>query len=252
MSPTLRDDFPGIFVASPASGERLAGGDGATVHWVLSKGESFNPGLQNVFISTDGGSSYSLLVAGLTAGTDKLTFSLPMIATTRARFRIESIDRFTSNSIFGESRGNFTIGANVGSALEISFLSSEKTDLSWSAPDPDGNQSSGASRLTINLSVTNRAAVSILNPFVRVIVLQRNVLLSRDARSTSGITARQSIDCGVDGVLAPGESAQIRIVVGLTSGKKFKFAIQPFGVPESGSIAPASATQIWKGKPKTR
>jgi hypothetical protein len=110
----------------------------------------------------------------------------------------------------------------------------------------------GASRLSINLSVTNRAAVSILNPFVRVAVFQRNVLLSRDPRSTSGVTARQSIDCGDDGVLAPGESVQIRLVVGLTSGKKFKLAIEPFGVPESGPIAPAAATQIWKGKPKTK
>jgi carboxypeptidase T len=252
LAPTLRDDFPGIFVAAPGTGERLAAGDAATVNWVLAKGESFNPGPQNLFISTDGGTSFSLLAGGLTAGTDKLTFTLPMIATTRARFRIEAIDRINSNSIFGENRGDFTVGVNVGSGVEIKFLSSEKTDLSWSAPDPNGTPLSGASRLAINLSVTNHATVSVLNPFLRVSVLQRNVLLSRDPRSTSGAAGRQSIDAGPDSVLAPGETVSVRVVVGLTGAKKFKFSVGLFGVPESESVGPAQATQIWKGKPKTK
>jgi murein tripeptide amidase MpaA len=248
LAPTFRDDFPGIFVSAPAAAERFSAGDDITVSWALSRGDSFNPGTQRVFLSVDGGQSFLAVVGNLSGSDDKFSFQLPLTPTANARFRIEAIDRFSGNSIFGDSRNDFTIGSNVGSGVQISFQSSEKVDLSWS----DG-QASGPARLIIRLRVANTGGVPVLHPFLRTADLTRsNVLLSRNPRSPLGESARQSIDAGSDQILAPGETVEVTTVVGLTGKKKFNFSVEARGVPAGGSIAPATAVQVWKGKPKTR
>jgi hypothetical protein len=253
LAPTLRDDFPGIFIATPAGGERFAGADTIELAWTVAKGESFDPAQQTLFFSTDAGRSFATVASSIPGFTDKFAFSLPAVATTGARFRIQAIDRSTGNSVFGESRGDFTIGTNVGSGVDIAFVSSEKTDLSWSDMTQDGETIGGSSRLTINLSMHNRGTVPIINPFLVISQLNKgNILLSRDPSSRVATGARQTIDTGSDNILSPGGSAQVHLLIGLVANKKFKTTVEMYGVPSGGAIAPAGAVKVWKAKPGNR
>jgi hypothetical protein len=107
--------------------------------------------------------------------------------------------------------------------------------------------------LILNLKLVNRGSVTILNPFLRIADLTRgNVLLTRDPGSRSIEGALQTIDAGGDNALAPGESVQVRLVVGLVKKKKFELSVTLFGVPLNGSINPAPPVTVWSGKPKSR
>ncbi|HVF89056.1 MAG TPA: M14 family metallopeptidase, partial [Blastocatellia bacterium] len=43
LSPTIRADFPNLFIASPAGGERVVGGNAYTVSWTIPKNAGFVP-----------------------------------------------------------------------------------------------------------------------------------------------------------------------------------------------------------------
>jgi carboxypeptidase T len=255
LSPTVRADLFNVFVAKPRGGERLASGDTYTAAWTIPKNSGFVPVREDVSLSTDGGATFAEIAGAIPGGVEKIGITLPAVATTRARIRVIALEGTIGNILFGDSLSDFTIGANVGSAADISFVSSEKVGLNWSDPSsedvPDG--SSGSLRLIVNLKLTNTGSTTILNPFLRVVDLNRgNVLLTRDPSSRSTTGALQTIDAGSDNALAPGESVQVRLVVGLVKKKKFQLSVILFGVPLSGSIDPAAPLTVWSGKPKTK
>ena len=248
IGPTVRGDYPNIIVASPIGGERLAGGDSYTVVWIA-------PGsAQLLSLSTDGGISFSVLADNIPPNVQRYDVTMPRAATTRARIRLVAIEPVTHSFLIAASQSDFSIGTNVGSNMDISFVSSEKVDLNWSdvLSDDPPNSASGSSRLILNLKITNRGNIPVLNPFLRVGELTRNVLLTRDARSTWADAGRQSIDAGSDNTLSPGETVDARMVIGLVSRKKFSMSVQVYGVPSTGAINPADAVNVWSGKPATR
>jgi len=254
LPPTLRNDLLNIFLAKPAGGERLAAGDTCLVAWTIPKDSGFVAVRQDLLLSIDGGASFEPVASGLPGTVEKFPIVLPSVATTRARVRVLAIEGFLGNALVGDGLFDFTIGANVGSAVDIRFVSSEKVSQSWADPPsedvPAG--SSGSLRLVVNLEVTNHGSSTILNPFLRVDELTRgNVLLTHDPGSRSTAGALQKIEAG-DNALAPGESVQIRLVLGLVKKKKFNLSVKLFGVPLSGSINPGSPVLVWSGKPKTR
>jgi hypothetical protein len=235
-----------VLVASPKGGERLAGGDPYTVTWTTPRDGGFLPAQQEVWLSTDGGFFFSPLVTGLPGNVDRHTLFLPPASTSRALFRVFARGGFT---IFGDSEGHFTIGRNVGSAIEYAFVSSERIDQSWSEPD---GSASGPLRLVVNVRVTNRGAVPITNPFLRVAELTKNnVLLSRDLGSSPAFAARQSINAGGDDTLSPGETVTAQVVLGLRKPKKFNLSVDAYGVASDGSINPGQPVSIWFGKART-
>jgi hypothetical protein len=255
LPPTLRGDLLNIFLAKPNGNERLAAGDTYTAAWTIPKSSGFVPVQQELLLSTDGGASFAYLAAGLSGGVEKFPIVLPEVATTRARVRVLAIEGTVQNALWGDSLSDFTIGANLGSVIDISFVSSEKVSQNWADPPsedvPAG--SSGSSRFIVDLTLINRGSGTILNPFLRIADLTRgNVLLTRDPGSRSIVGAIQTIDAGGDNALAPGESIHVRLVVGLVKKKKFQLSVMLFGVPLSGSINPASPVTVWSGKPKTR
>jgi carboxypeptidase T len=253
LAPTLRGNYPGVFLASPVGGERLAGGDEFTITWTVPKESGFIPAEGELYFSTDGGTSYARLVQGFHGGAEKYELQLPQLATARARIRLIVIDGTTRHALTGDSQADFTIGANVGSAARIDFVSSEKVVQNWSDSAFQGAQSSGSMRLVVNLRITNIGGEEIINPFLRVAEVNRgNILLTRDAKSTPANGANQSIDVGSDNRLSPGETVQARLVVGLVSKKKFNLLVNLYGVPASGDIAPAAAVRVWNSKPKNR
>jgi hypothetical protein len=251
LAPGVRGDFPSVLFATPNGGERLAAGDRYTVVWTAPNAPDSN---QLLLLSTDGGGSFAPLSESVPPAAQRFEVALPQVATTRARIRLVAVDPSSRNFIFAGSQADFTIGNNVGSAVDISFVSSERMDLNWSdtSIDDPNNTVSGASRLLINLKITNRGNVPILNPFLRVDELTRYVLLTRDPRSGWAQGARLSVDAGPDNTLSPGETADAHLVIGLTKSKKFFLSVGLYGVPSGGTIIPGSAVQVWSGKPKTK
>ncbi|HEV8487364.1 MAG TPA: M14 family metallopeptidase [Blastocatellia bacterium] len=255
LAPTLRGDSLEVFVASPSGGERLAGGELYTVTWRVPRETGFVPVGQDLLFSADGGVNFSPIVRGISGAVEKFALNLPRVSTTTARIRLVARDATTGNVVFGDNKTNFTIAANVGSGVEISFVSSERVDLNWAeAPSDDlPGGASGTSRLIINVNIVNKSGVPIANPFVRVNELTGgNVLLTRDSKSTPVSGARQSVDTGGDDIIAPGETVPSRLIVGLANRKKLAVNVDFYGVPVGGSIIASSPVRIWKGKPKTK
>ena len=252
LAPTLRGDFPDIFVASPGGGERVVAGEAVTAAWTLPRQSGFQTAQQELYLSIDDGVHYARVASSLPANLEAFSLSLPIVSTTAARLRVVAIDGATGNALIGDSRANFTIGMNVGGSLDLRVAASERQDLNWS-DSASAPASSGSLRLAIDLQITNRGTVAIANPFVRVAGLSRSqVLLTRDPQSPPGVGARQAVDAGEDGLLAPGESAQVQLVLGLVSKKKFAMSIETYGVAVGGTINPAAAVQIWTGKPRNQ
>ncbi|HMG36781.1 MAG TPA: M14 family metallopeptidase [Blastocatellia bacterium] len=254
LAPTLLGSFPGLFIASPSGGERLAAGDVANVVWALPSLPGFFAASQKILLSTDGGSSFEQLEGGISGGIEKKTLLLPQVATTQARMRVEAVDATTGNAIFGDTLANFTIGLNLGADVDVSLISADKLTVSWMDSLFEGSGTvSGPLRLALRLRVTNRGGARIVNPFVRVADLTRsNVVLSRDAGSPLGAGSRQSIDGGPDNALDPGESVELRIVLGLQTKKKFQFSLGVYGVPVGGPARFAPPVTVWSGKPKSQ
>lgn len=255
LSPTLRGDFPEVFIASPSGGERLVAGEPFTVTWTVPKETSFHPSEQGLYLSTDGGQSFEPLAEGIRGTDERYQLILPQTSTTRARLRLVAVDGRSGSTLIGDSQADFTIGANVGSDIEISFVSSEKINQNWtdSPSEEFASGTGGSSKLIVNIKLTNRGSAVIANPFLRVAELNRgNVLLARDPQSKATVGARQLIDVGSDNLLSPGESVQARLVIGLASKKKFNLSVQMYGVAVSGTAIPSSAINIWSSKPKSR
>ncbi len=252
LAPTLREDRPEIIIGSPTGGERLTRGEPFTIEWSVIGGGAFSPVEQEIWISTNGGLNYERALGGVPGQADKATVNLPVDVTSSARVRIVAIDGGQLGAIFTDGKRDFSICANVGSTIEMTFISSQRIDQSWTDTSENPPRT-GSSRLVINLRVTNRGSVPILNPFLRVGELTRDhTLLSRDVKSSAAIGARQSLDAGEDALLSANESTDARIVLGLASKKKFKLGFELYGIPVDGSISGATSLRVWNGKPKSK
>lgn len=255
LSPTLDGVYPSLFVGAPAGGERLIGGEPYTVAWTVPKESGFIPVHQEVWLSVDGGASFNPLLEFVPGNADKAQITLPKIPTTRARVRILAREGSFGNTLFGDSLIDFNICTNVGSALEAAFVSSERIDRNWTDPPSTDypNGASGPSQLTINLRLTNRSQVPVANPLIRVAELSRsNILLTRESRSKPTGGSIQLIETGDDTMILPGESVDVRLMIGLVARKKFNLSVEFYGVPVGGAIGPGDAVNVWKGKPKNK
>ena len=251
IGPGVRGDFPNVLLALPNGGERLAGNERYTVVWTAPNAPGFP---QSLSLSTDGGASYGPLAGDIPSNAQRYEVTIPRVSTTRARLRLLAVDPLSHNYLFAASEADFSIGLNVGSNVDISFVSSERLDVGWSdtaAGDPPST-ASGAMRLNINLKITNRGSTAIINPFLRVAELSRNVLLTRDPQSRWTEGARQTIDAGPDNAISPGETVDARLVIGLLTVKKFFLSVEMYGVASGGAINPGDAVNVWSGKAKTR
>lgn len=254
LSPTVRDERPNIVIGAPRGGERVAGGDTITVEWTVLGRSVFQPSDQEIWLSTNGGFSFVPLSSGIPGTVEKFNVTLPMISTTGARIRISAREASTGNTLFSEAPASFTIAANVNSIMQVSFVSSEKLEQSWTDQPLDGSPAlSGALRLGITIDVTNRGTVPLVDPFLRVSEVTRDhVLLSRDLKSRPSVGARQSIDVGEDKTLMPGETIRVKLLLGLIAKKKFNYSIELYAAPAEGTVNPGNGFRVWTGKPKTK
>jgi carboxypeptidase T len=250
IGPGVRGDYPSILVASPGGGERLAGGDDYIITWTAPNAPGFT---QSLSLSTDGGVSFAPLAENIASDAQRYRVTMPRVATDRGRILLLATEPVSRNFMVAVSQADFSIGLNVGSNVDISFVSSEKVDLNWSdmSSDEPPITANGASRLIVNLRIANRGNTPIVNPFLRVAEMNRHVILTRDPKSRWTEGARLNIDAGSDNTLSPGETVDARLVVGLVNPKKFFLSVEIYGVPGE-PITPANAVTVWTGKPKTR
>jgi zinc carboxypeptidase len=250
LGPGVRGDFPSILVAAPGEGERLAGGDDYIITWTAPNAPGY---AQSLSLSTDGGFSFAPLAENIPSDAQRYRVTMPRLATARGRIQLLATEPVFRNFMIAVSPADFTIGLNVGSSVDVSFVSSERVDLNWTdtSPDEPPQSASGPSRLIINVRIANHSNTLIVNPFLRVSEMNRHVLLTRDPKSRWTEGARLNIDAGSDNTLSPGETGEARLVVGLVKPKKFFMSVEVYGVPGE-PVIPASATTIWTGKPKTK
>ena len=105
--------------------------------WILPKGAGSSRWTE--LLLPDGGASFAPLAAELPGALEQLPITLPAVVTTRARIRVLAIEGSVGTAVLGDGLSDFTIGANVGSAIDISFVSSEKVSQNWvdtSSPVP--------------------------------------------------------------------------------------------------------------------
>ena len=249
IGPGVRGDYPSILVATPSGGERLAAGDDYVISWSSPTTPGFT---QSLSLSTDGGFSFSALADNIPSDAQRFRVTMPRVSTFRGRIRLLATEPINHNFMAAVSMDDFSIGVNVGSNVDVNFVSSEKIDLNWvdMSTDEPPSTASGASRLIINLTIKNRGNIPIVSPFLRVAEMNRHVLLTRDPKSNWTAGARLDIDAG-DNILSPGETASARLVVGLVNAKKFFLSVDVYGVPDQ-PVVPASAVDVWSGKPRNQ
>jgi carboxypeptidase T len=254
LAPTMEGNSFTLVVASPIGGERVAAGDTYTVAWTLPKGSSFIPASHDIHYSSDGGFTFRS-IQQIFGNVEKTQITLPQAATTKARIRVYSREVMFGNIIYGDSQADFTIGANVGTGMEIKFVSSERIDQTWTdSPFDEPNfVASGAMRLALTLDITNRGTVAVANPFLRVADMTRpNVLLSRDRTSKQIVGALQTFDVGSDNLLTPDETVRVRLLIGAINKKAFTFSVNLYGVASGGTISPAAPVVVWDKKVKSK
>jgi hypothetical protein len=250
LPPTAGADDLVLRVGAPRGGERLAGGDVYEVAWTVPSDPRFVPAQQEIWLSTDAGFLFAPIVTGIGPTADKRLVVLPRTSTTRAIIRV-----FTRglNTTFGDSEGTFTIGSDVGSGLALTLASSQLVEQGWTDQAAGIGTLSGPAKLLIDVTVTNRGSIPVANPFLRVAEITRNnILLSRVSNSLPGGGARQYLDAGSDGVLAPGRSLSVRLIVGLVKFKKFNLTVEAYGVAIGGQVNPSGPQSVWQGKPRTQ
>jgi hypothetical protein len=135
IGPGVRGDFPSILVASPGPGERLAGGDDYVITWTAPNAPGY---AQSLSLSTDGGFSFAPLAENIPSDAQRYRVSMPRVATARGRILLLATEPVSHNFMVAVSQADFSIGLNVGSNVDVSFVSSEKVDLNWSDTLSDG------------------------------------------------------------------------------------------------------------------
>jgi hypothetical protein len=83
-------DAPQVAVLGPAEGTVLQGGQQVEVRW--RSNDATGVASHRVLLSVDGGASFNLVARGLAGSADRLTWTVPRVATTRARLRVEALD----------------------------------------------------------------------------------------------------------------------------------------------------------------
>lgn len=104
---TLAPGAGPFLVTAPNTGVTLDGAEPTTVTWNVANTNvaPVNTGNVRVLLSTDGGQTWPTELRSSTPNTGSVTLTLPNVATTQARVRVEAV----GNVFFDVSNANFTI-----------------------------------------------------------------------------------------------------------------------------------------------
>jgi hypothetical protein len=134
MTVTVTNSSGPFSVTSPNTAVSWAGGSSQTITWNVASTTAAPVSCANVkiSISTDGGTTFSTLVAS-TANDGSETVTIPNTPTTTARIKIEAV----GNIFFDISNTNFTIGSGSScsspGSLTASSITNTSATIAWAA-----------------------------------------------------------------------------------------------------------------------
>ncbi len=150
-----------FLVTEPNTAAPLKGGSTETVTWNVAGTDvaPINTANVKISLSKDGGHTYPIVLAASTPNDGSEAVTLPSIATTQARVKVEAVD----NVFFDVSNANFTIQTapvvtnDSGGSRTVQYSDSLAPPLTISASDDDGPGSAlaaSASGLPAGLSLS--------------------------------------------------------------------------------------------------
>lgn len=160
MQVTVVDTGAPFAVTSPNTAVSWAAGTTQTVTWNVSgtTASPINAANVNILLSTNGGATFSMLLSANTPNDGTQTVTIPNIATSTARIRVEAADGI----FFDVSNTNFTITGGTNSPPTISDGVNRLIEVNTSSgalPFTIGDAETSASNLTFTASSSNTTLV---------------------------------------------------------------------------------------------
>ena len=161
-------------VTAPNTAVSWTGGTTQTVTWSVNNTTAapVSCASVNILLSTDGGSTFSTVLANATANDGNETITVPAVNSGTCRIKVESV----GNIFFDISNTNFTISSvlkHAPNAHALSMLNSKGEKLNAS-PNPAGAEIN----LVFNSDETGNATVTIINQAGSV-VSQKNLAVGK-------------------------------------------------------------------------
>jgi hypothetical protein len=214
-------------VTAPNTAVTWAGGSTQTVTWNVSgtSGAPINTANVKISLSTDGGNNFSTVILASTANDGTETITVPNVATTQARIKVEAV----GNIYFDMSNANFTITSSAFSSITTSSIATT-------------NYCAGAA---LNVTFTTNGSANAGNIFTAQLSNASGSFASPVSIGTLTSTTAGTIACVIPAGTASGTGYRIRVVssnpavTGSDNGTNLTISAQvaAAGAPQSGSSA---------------
>ena len=202
-------------VTSPNTAVNWSAGSSQTVTWNVAgtTAAPISTTNVNIWLSTDGGLTYPLQLASNVANDGSETVTIPNIATTQARIKVEP----TNSIYFDISNANFTVSGGTNTAPTITSFAHRS--INWntstgSMPFTVGDAQTAAASLVVSVASSNPTLVPATSVALGGSGASRTLTLNPalgqfgtatiyvNVTDADGLTATTSFQLYVEGVLA--------------------------------------------------
>jgi hypothetical protein len=231
-------------VTSPNTAISWSAGGTATVTWSVNgtNAGSVNCASVNILLSTDGGQTFSTVLAAATANDGSELITVPSTQGTTNRIKVEAV----GNIFFDISNVNFTIGAPAlcGSAIGLtaSAITQTSATISWTAVS--GATSYDVDYKTNAASTWSNAATATTATSVNLAALTAGTLYDWRVRATcpagTGSYVQAQFTTTAPPVTCPG------IYDVSTNGSTSGAALIPFNTDVKGLLSPSGDNDYYR------